>query len=252
MQYITGNKFKKISHYSYDEYGFIKQTEPQNNEILKIFVKIDYVHNFFNRKQERKYILITHNGDLSVDSNYLRYLDDPNLIKWYGQNIMLNHPKLVSIPIGIANESWPHGDEKIFNKVIDQNIKKERLIYANFDVSTNRQERNYCLSELKEKGIEINSKLPFKEYLQEIAKSYFVISPNGNGIDCHKTWEALYLGAIPIVTKSINTDFYSDYPLMIIKDWLSVDLNNFTVDLYNKKWNNFDPNKLFVNKLINE
>ena len=30
-----------------------------------------------------------------------------------------------------------------------------------------------------------------KDYRKVLSNSYFVISPPGNGIDCHRTWEAL-------------------------------------------------------------
>lgn len=249
MDFITGNKFKRNCHHSYDEQGYIINSEPLNDEILRIFVKIDYVHNFFNRNIETPYILFTHNGDLPIDDNYLRYLDNEKLIKWYGQNVMINHTKVKSIPIGIANEIWPHGDENAFNEIIHQNLIKERLIYVNFDVNTNRNERNYCLSELNKKGLEMSGKLPFKQYLQEVAKSYFIISPNGNGVDCHKTWEALYLCTIPIVTKSINIDFYKDYPIVIIDDWSTFNPSDYSVDLYNKIWDNFKIKKLNIKNI---
>ena len=248
MELITGNKFKKICHYSYDEFGFVIQSEPTDNETLKVFVKIDYVHRFFMNPPSKPFILITHNGDLPVDNEYLRYMDNPNLLKWYGQNIMTTHPKLQSIPIGIANEKWPHGNESIFFEVLQKDIKKERLIYVNFDVNTNRHERNYCLSELNNKGLEMGGKLPFNQYLEEVAKSYFVISPNGNGVDCHKTWESLYLKSIPIVTKSINVDFYKNYPIIIINDWSELNLSILTVDTYNKLWDNSFNQKLFFNE----
>lgn len=252
MDFITGNKFKRSCHYSYDEQGFIKHREPKDEEILRIFVKIDYVHSFFTQKQERPYILVTHNGDLPVDDNYLQYMSDPNLIKWYGQNIMTTHSKLSSIPIGLGNEIWPHGDEKVFNEVITQNLPKERLIYVNFDVNTNRRERNYCLSEMNKNGLEMGNKLPFKQYLEEVAKSYFVVSPNGNGVDCHKTWESLYLGSIPIVTKSINIDFYRDYPIIIIDNWSDFNPNYFNLELYKKTWGDFNITKLNIKNFIYE
>lgn len=248
MDFITGNKFKRYCHHSYDEQGYIIHSEPSNDEILRIFVKIDYVHNFFKQKQNNPYILFTHNGDLPVDDSYLRYMENSNLIKWFGQNIMTTHHKLISIPIGLANEKWDHGDEKVFNGVMSQNISKERLIYVNFDVNTNRIERNYCLSELNKKGLEMSNKLPFKEYLQEVSKSYFVVSPNGNGVDCHKTWESLYLKTIPIVTKSINIDFYKDYPIIIIDEWSEFNPSVFTVELYNEIMIDFDINKLCFNE----
>lgn len=251
MDLITGNKFKNLSNYSIDEFGFTIIREPEINEILKIFVKIDFVHYFFNNNmQNRPYILITHNGDISVSDEYLKYMDTPNLIKWYGQNINTIHPKLQSIPIGIANEKWIHGNEDILFEVLNFNLKKERLVYVNFDINTNRIERNYCITELNKKGLFMENKLPFKEYLEEVSKSYFVVSPNGNGIDCHKTWESLYLKSIPIVTKSINIDFYNHLPIIIINNWSEFNPTNFNKDLYDKIWGNFDLNKLNINEYI--
>ena len=246
MDYITGNKFKKNCHHSYDEQGYVIHSQPVNDEVLKIFVKSDYVHNFFNIKIDNPYILFTHNGDYPIDDSYLQYLNSDNLIKWYVQNIMTKHSKLFSIPIGIANENWGHGNENVFNEVIQKNLQKERLIYANFDVNTNQHERNYCLKEIRNNGLNMSNKLPFKEYLEELSKSYFVISPNGNGIDCHKTWEALYLRSIPIVTKSINIDFYRDYPIIVIDDWSKFNPNDFNVDLYNKTWGDFNIKNLNI------
>ena len=38
----------------------------------------------------------------------------------------------------------------------------------------------------------------------------FVISPHGGGYDCHRTWEALVLGCIPIVKTSKIDILYDD------------------------------------------
>ena len=49
-------------------------------------------------------------------------------------------------------------------------------------------------------------------------KSLFVPSPAGNGLDCHRTWEALYLGAVPVILKS---EFCGDssWPVLVIDKW---------------------------------
>ncbi len=250
MEFITGNKIKKICHHTLDEEGYKIIKNPNETEILKIFVKIDYAHSFFQREQNKPYILFTHNGDLPVGDDYLKYMDDPYLITWYGQNINTIHSKLKSIPIGIANEQWEHGNECIILDVINSSFEKDRLIYMNFDINTNKLEREYCVDELSKKNIHMSEKLPFKDYLTELAKSYFVISPNGNGIDCHKTWEALYLKTIPIVTKSINIDYYKNYPILIIEDWRDFNINNITIDMYNTLWNNFNLENLQIKKFI--
>lgn len=46
----------------------------------------------------------------------------------------------------------------------------------------------------------------------------FWISPRGNGIDCHRTWEALYLDVIPIVWNNSLTVLYEDLPMLVIND----------------------------------
>lgn len=249
IDFITGNKFKNLCHYSFDEFGFIQHREPEG-EKLKIFVKIDLVGNFFDTWAGGEFILVTHNGDTPINTNFIKYLSNPNLIEWYGQNVDIIHPKLKSIPIGIANEIWEHGNEKVFLEVIENNYSKERMVYANFDINTNFAERSKCVKEITKNGVKFSSRIPFKNFLDEIAKSYFVISPNGNGIDCHKIWESIYLKSIPIVTNSINIKFYDDLPIYVIDDWSDFKLEDFNVDIYEKIWNNFKIEKLNIKKYI--
>jgi len=47
----------------------------------------------------------------------------------------------------------------------------------------------------------------------------FEISPQGNGLDCHRTWEALLLGTIPIVKSSSMDTLLRTFPVLILSDW---------------------------------
>lgn len=42
------------------------------------------------------------------------------------------------------------------------------------------------------------------------------LSPRGNGLDSHRTWEALYLDVIPIVWNSTLNSLYTDLPVIIL------------------------------------
>jgi hypothetical protein len=46
----------------------------------------------------------------------------------------------------------------------------------------------------------------------------FWLSPRGNGLDCHRTWEALYLDVVPIVWNSTLNSLYTDLPVIILND----------------------------------
>jgi hypothetical protein len=50
----------------------------------------------------------------------------------------------------------------------------------------------------------------------------FVVSPEGRGMDCSRTWEALALGCIPIVKRSPICGLFADLPVLIVDDWSEV------------------------------
>ena len=219
MEFITGNNFKENCNFCFDETGINRVIrEPRLNEIPKYFISLETltIESFFSQhKPNTEFIIVTHNSDKHIDNSFLEYLNDDLLIKWYGQNIDFVHPKLESIPIGIANQKWPHGDVLKINNVINQNNKKEKLVYSNFQTWTNPNERNYCLNQINNKGIINSHHTNFDVYLNELSSSFFMISPKGNGVDCHRNWEAIYCGCIPIVLDNYFTrNIYKDLPVL--------------------------------------
>jgi len=72
----------------------------------------------------------------------------------------------------------------------------------------------------------------------------FVICPHGGGLDCHRNWEALCLGCIPIVKTSYIDNLYKDLPVLIVKRWEDIDINllNNTISEFKKKYENDDFN----------
>jgi len=251
MNFITGNKFKKICDFVLDENGFVKTDN--NNNIPIFFVKTDFIDFFYsNYIPNYPFRLITHNSDYPITERYLKYLNNKLLISWYAQNVNIKHEKLKSIPIGIANEIWPHGNEDILINEINKNKIKDNLIYCNFDIKTNLLERNKCLSSMSRNNLNMSKKRNFEDYISELSSSFFSLSPNGNGVDCHKTWESIYLKTIPVVTESINTEFYRDYPMYIIKSWDDFNINELNEDLYYGIIKKLDYNKLNINFFIKD
>ena len=97
------------------------------------------------------------------------------------------------------------------------------------------------------KGIKKNDRLPWKEYITDLAKHKFCISPNGNGIDCHRTWECLYLGVIPIVVKSKPMNYFTDLPILFVNDYDNI-TENYLLEVYEKNFKNkkFNMKKLKI------
>ena len=53
-------------------------------------------------------------------------------------------------------------------------------------------------------------------------KYKWIISPHGNGLDCHRTYEAIALGCIPIVKTSTLDILYKDMPIIIVDNWSQI------------------------------
>ena len=56
-------------------------------------------------------------------------------------------------------------------------------------------------------------------YYRRVAQRRFTLSPEGNGVDCHRTWEALYLKSIPIVQRSPEMQHFDDLPMLFTDDY---------------------------------
>jgi hypothetical protein len=86
----------------------------------------------------------------------------------------------------------------------------------------------------------------------------FVLSPAGGGIDCHRTWEAVLLGCIPIV-KRFNVPHdkvYNDLPILVVDNWSDITqqlLYNTIREFKNRQFN-YDKLKLsyWVNLFISK
>ena len=102
LPFITGMGYRNKCDFIYDEFFQFNINDVIQFDEMKIFVKTDMLFDFIDRvmiKINKKFILYTHNSDLCIDINYNKLLNSEYLIKWYGQNVNINHPKLISIPI---------------------------------------------------------------------------------------------------------------------------------------------------------
>lgn len=83
--------------------------------------------------------------------------------------------------------------------------------------------RREFLDKLKNNGItnEVNDS---NTYFCNLPKYKFVISPEGNGVDCHRHYEALMAGCIPIVEDNPITRYkYMGCPILYTSDYSEID-----------------------------
>lgn len=62
---------------------------------------------------------------------------------------------------------------------------------------------------------------PPMELFRGYTRHRFGLSPPGNGIDCHRTWEMLFFGMIPVVESGSLDPLFAqfDLPVIAVKNW---------------------------------
>jgi hypothetical protein len=243
--YITGNGIARRCRHVLN-YDVPAVNEDVENDWW--FCKSDFLEYFFRELAPREsFVLFSHNSDRPIDARFSRELRRPRLAAWFAQNAAVDHPKLHALPIGIANPRWRHGDQAALKRVQAADLPKRDLFEASFSLETNTEERRYCLEQT---GIPLAGRVDHDGYLERLASARFCISPRGNGIDAHRTWEALYLRAIPVVTRSVVTEQHRDLPLIVLDDWAEFRAIDFSPELYERTIGDWSPDELRLDRYL--
>lgn len=192
-------------------------------------------------------ILITSDGDRPVPGSYntktiATILNHKYITKWYTQNYdrSVLHSKINPIPIGFDfhTEKWLINNSKQDKFFFMQYCRKgptkiKNLIFADAHLSKSHIEREliYNLFKNNKNFVFLDSLKSFIEITKLYNKYLFVISPRGNGLDCHRTWELLMAGCI-VITKTSSLDamyINNNLPVVILQDW-----NELNLDIENK------------------
>jgi len=212
------------------------------------------------------FVLVTGDSDSCVPSELTTeakaILGSLNVVHWFTQNYdgSVVTQKMSPIPIGIdfhmlserpiwgENITSPLQQEQVLKSIgrglpaVGNRIQK---VYVDFawqqrwsilDYRTYhplqgtrlRQSRRWIAKRLrKNEAVHCqNGPLPRSEMWRSRGKYAFVLSPPGNGLDCHRTWEALALGHIVLVPSSSLNSLYSGLPVVALKGWDEITSEN--------------------------
>ena len=169
--------------------------------------------------------LLIHNWDNIPNSEQMEALGKvfKNIycVNWLGDKTICT-----PIPIGLENlDLWRNGVPRDFKKQMKRipiDFEERSIeILCSFSQDTNfgiRSQAMQFFSSLKQVHIPSKFNSP-KTYRENLLKTRFVISPPGNGADCHRTWEAIYSGAIPVVLSDYWPFKNLDLPVIVVDSW---------------------------------
>lgn len=178
--------------------------------------------------------LITSFSDASVTDDLAAKLP-PNVHLWFSNNVATHNPRVVAVPIGIRFSDAVEASLRAARAA--GRLPDRRLAYLcclrNIPRVPNPREGIYEQFAgldwvTAEGGFDHVSSEQFYRGMREHP---YVISPPGAGPDCHRHWEAILLGAVPIVLRSRATDLLSDLPCLRVENWAEVTRERLEAEL---------------------
>lgn len=163
----------------------------------------------------------------------------------YLQNSYINDdPKYRTIPIGVENYRYGlNGNPKHLRNDIHFASRKDAVLFGPF--SPTHPERKSAFEFVREtKFIEMQrSRIEPEVLARRFQQFKFIAAVRGNGIDTHRTWEALYRGCIPIVKIDPWSDFLKilALPVEFVEDWTTKSLETC---IQNSLINEFEPREI--------
>jgi len=233
-----------------------------------------FINNYIN-KLNYNFVLVCGDCDETIPNDilnqeeFLKFIENDKLIHLFCQNLVFKHAKLTIIPIGLDYHTltttplWGPitsciDQEKILNSLIKKSKpfwERNILCYANFHFSMNTKyghDRLSAIKLIKRELVYYEPKMvPRINTWNNQIKYSFCVCPHGGGLDCHRNWEALCLGCIPIVKTSDIDELYKDLPVLIVKDWREISQELLNETIINFKSTTFNYNKLKLNYWIN-
>lgn len=200
-----------------------------------------------------RFALVTGDDDWAIPTGFEHASDilaNQNVVCWFTQNCdgTDRSGKVVPIPIGIDfhtisnRHKWGHWQATPRQQEVELESLRatmpangDRLVRARADFHFNMR-ANLFTGESRDAVYAIlhdnpnvdfqRHKIPRSGLWRETTRYAFAISPHGHGLDCHRSWEALVLGSIPIVQRSPLDPLYEGLPVVILDDWREITANN--------------------------
>jgi hypothetical protein len=237
-----------------------------------IYICSSALFDFTNRilpQIKTRFILVSGDSDASIptgaltENAFTQLINSEYLIVWFSQNLVFSpkvYPKVQFLPIGLDYHTMSAGDHnwgpKTFPKTQEELlfavlktapplINRTPTAYTTFHFALHRGSRREAYEKIPKDLVYYEpaqtSRLVSWKRQSEYA---FVVSPPGEGLDCHRTWEALCLGCIPIMISTPLDDMFEGLPVLIVKTWSDV-----TRELLDKTLAEIDIKEVCLDKL---
>ena len=172
-----------------------------------------------------RFIIFTNLEDTPTDEYIFDAIPD-NVLCVSAVNAIAHGGKVIPAPYGVQRRMNPQ-DNRIGSIELHMDhppSKPSGLLYVSHNENSNSERKGIKdLFDGKEWAEVNQNRAPYSVFLHNLTNSKFMICPKGNGIDCHRNWEVLYMRRVPVMTRDRYLEkLFENYPVLFVDKYSDI------------------------------
>lgn len=223
--FISGDTFRAIADHKIERNRHLPNPQHVKTGHL-VFCQSDEMHRLslqFVSSFSGPAIILFGNSDRNQSGTIKELAMSDNVLAVFAQNLSISLPKVFALPIGLENRRLKMVGRPEHFRSRQQNVQvREMKIGWSFAVENNPTARETAKLILAAHPLAVHfGRVSVTRHQKLVQRFAFLACPPGNGLDTHRTWEAMYLGSIPIVLRSTAMEQFEQLglPIWLIDDF---------------------------------
>jgi len=201
----------------------ITEVKPEDRAYVNSLMETSDVLSLCNHYEGLKFIIFTNLEDTPTDEYIFKAIPE-NVLCISAVNAIANGGKVVPAPYGVQRRMNPHDDRKEQLERMMSNIFPTPTYPLYINHNDNSHEERIGLKDLFRSWATVeDQRVNYTNFLLNLARHKFVLSPRGNAIDCHRHWEVLYMRRVPVMKRDpYLEELFRGYPVLFVDKYSDI------------------------------
>ena len=200
----------------------IEEVKPEDKKYVDSLMETSDVLKLCNHYEGMKFIIFTNLEDTPTDQYIFASIPE-NVLCVSAVNALAHGGKVLPAPYGVQRR-MSRLDTRIdqLKNAMGKNLDPPLQFYINHN--DNSHEERKGLKDLFRNWATVeDQRVDYTNFLLNLARHKFVLSPRGNAIDCHRHWEVLYMRRVPVMKRHpYLEELFKDYPVLFVDKYSDI------------------------------
>ena len=200
----------------------IEEVKPEDKKYVDSLMETSDVLKLCNHYEGMKFIIFTNLEDTPTDQYIFASIPE-NVLCVSAVNALAHGGKVLPAPYGVQRR-MSRLDTRIdqLKNAMGKNLDPPLQFYINHNDNSHGERKG--LKDLFRNWATVeDQRVDYTNFLLNLARHKFVLSPRGNAIDCHRHWEVLYMRRVPVMKRDpYLEELFKDYPVLFVDKYTDI------------------------------